>query len=33
MYKYCEGNDEYISLHDCHVTEVSYNDGKLKFVL
>ena len=32
MYKHCESNDKYISLHDCHVTKVVYDNGVLTFV-
>ena len=31
MYKYCEINDEHISLHDCHATNVTYENGVLTF--
>ena len=32
MYKYCDINDEYISLHDCHATKIIYENGILTFV-
>ena len=31
MYKHCEINDEHISLHDCHATNVTYEKGILTF--
>ncbi len=31
MYKHCEENDEHISLHDCHATNASYENGVLVF--
>lgn len=31
MYKYCEKDDEHISLHDCHATNVTYENGVLTF--
>lgn len=32
MFKYCETSDDYISLHDCHVTNVFYEQGVVTFV-
>ena len=32
MYKHCDISDEYISLHDCHATKVTYENGVLTFV-
>ena len=32
MYKYCDINDKFISLHDCRVTKVSYDKGILTFI-
>lgn len=29
MYKHCDINDENISLHDCHVTQVLHDNGTL----
>lgn len=31
MYKYCEINDEHISLHDCCATNATYENGVLTF--
>jgi len=31
MYKHCDINDEYISLHDCHATNISYENGIIIF--
>lgn len=31
MWKHCDTTDEYISLHDCHGTKVSYEEGILTF--
>lgn len=31
MYKYCESNDEHISLHDCHATNIQFENGVVKF--
>lgn len=31
MWKHCDTTDEYISLHDCHGTKVSYQEGILTF--
>ena len=31
MYKHCEMNDEHMSLHDCHATDVTYENGILTF--
>ena len=31
MYKHCETDDEHISLHDCHATNVTYENGALTF--
>ena len=31
MWKHCDTTDEYISLHDCHATKVSYEKGILTF--
>lgn len=32
MYKYCDFNDEFISLHDCHATKVLYDKKNLSFI-
>lgn len=32
MYKHCCINDEYISLHDCHATNILYKNGAITFV-
>lgn len=32
MYKYCDNNGKHISLHDCHVTSMSYENGIVTFV-
>lgn len=32
MYKHCDIDDEYISLHDCHATKVINENGVLAFV-
>ncbi len=32
MYKYCDDGGEYLSLHDCHATKVSYENGVLSFI-
>ena len=32
MYKHCDSNDEYVSLHDCRATKVTFENGVLKFV-
>ena len=31
MWKHCDRTDEYISLHDCHATKISYEEGILTF--
>lgn len=31
MYKYCDSCDQHISLHDCHATHVSYENGVVTF--
>ncbi len=31
MWKHCDTTDEYISLHDCHATKISYEKGVLTF--
>lgn len=32
MYKHCDIDDEYLSLHDCHATKVINENGVLTFV-
>lgn len=32
MWKYCENDNRYVSLHDCHATQVLYEKGVLTFV-
>lgn len=32
MYKHCDSNDCYISLHDCHAEKMSFDNGILSFV-
>lgn len=32
MYKHCDINDKFISLHDCRVTKVLYDKGILTFI-
>lgn len=32
MYKYCELNDSYIILHDCHAEKMIFDNGTLSFV-
>ena len=31
MYKHCDLEDRYISLHDCHAEKINFNDGILSF--
>ena len=31
MWKHCDTTDEFISLHDCHATKISYGKGILTF--
>ena len=31
MYKNCDSNDEYLSLHDCRATKISYTNGIVTF--
>lgn len=32
MYKCCDSDDDYISLHDCHATKIIYENGIVTFV-
>ena len=32
MWKHCDNNDEYVSLHDCHATKILYENNVLTFV-
>ena len=32
MYKHCDINDKYVSLHDCHATNILYENGVMTFV-
>lgn len=32
MYSHCDVDSEYISLHDCHATNIKYENGVLSFV-
>ena len=32
MYKYCDNNDKYISLHDCRATRILYKNGIITFL-
>lgn len=32
MYKHCEEDNQYLSLHDCHATEMLYDEGVLTFI-
>ena len=32
MWKHCGNDDEYVSLHDCHATKITYENGVLTFV-
>lgn len=32
MYKHCDLNDNYISLHDCHAERINFENGVLSFI-
>lgn len=32
MYKHCDISDKYVSLHDCHATNISYENGIITFI-
>ena len=32
MWKHGDTDDNYVSLHDCHATKISYENGALTFV-
>ena len=32
MYKHCDISDKYVSLHDCHASNILYENGVMTFI-